>query len=78
MYQICLVIKENLQTEVSSMLVSGHESLDEAAEQVLVDFERLNDANELSNKVDQMIKNLQGLTADEMEEIMLNMIYQLT
>ena len=59
MYQICLVIKKDLQTEVSSMGVSGHESLDEAAEQILIDFERLNDANEVSAKVDKLLLELE-------------------
>lgn len=67
MYQICLVIKEDLRTEVSSMLVSGHESLDEAAEQILVDFERLQDADELSQRIDITLKNWLSLTVEEME-----------
>ena len=64
MYQICLVIKENLREEVSSMLVSGHESLDEAAEQILIDFERLQDANELSAKVDEMLLALHDASGE--------------
>ena len=59
MYQIYLVIKENMDEEQSSMLISGHESLAAAAEQCLIDFTRLTDANELSNKVDNLLLKLQ-------------------
>ena len=56
MFQIYLVIKENMKDEIGSMLVRGFDSLSEAAEQMLVDFERLNDANEISAKVDQLLE----------------------
>ncbi len=59
MYQICLVIKEDMKDEIGSMLISGHDELSEAAEQCLVDFQRLNDANEISARVD---KTFLGLT----------------
>ena len=48
-----------MKDEVSSMLVSGHDELNSAAEQCLVDFQRLTDANEISARVD---KSLLGLT----------------
>ena len=64
MYQIYLVIKENMDEEQSSMLISGHESLAEAAEQCLIDFARLNDANELSLKVDNLLLELQKSSED--------------
>lgn len=67
MYQIYLVIKEDLRTEVSSVLVSGHESLSEAAEQVLVDFERLQDANEISASLDVLLKACTDMSLEDIE-----------
>ena len=58
MYQIYLVIKENMKDEVSSMLISGHDDLNSAAEQCLVDFQRLQDANEMSARVDKCFVGL--------------------
>lgn len=75
MYQICLVIKEDLRDEVSSMLVSGHESLEDAAEKMLVDFERLQNANEISAKVDKFFEDIltleeAGMTISNFEEFL--------
>ena len=56
MYQICLVIKEDMKDEIGGMLVRGFDSLSDAAEQMLIDFERLNDADELSAKVDKLFE----------------------
>ena len=67
MYQICLVIKEDLRTEVSSMLISGHESLSEAAEQILVDFGRLNDANEVSAALDVLLESCMDMSLKDIE-----------
>jgi len=68
MYQICLVIKEDMKDEIGSMLVQGFDSLSEAAEQMLVDFERLQDANELSNQIDKQLKDLLEITDEEWEK----------
>lgn len=60
MYTICLVIKkEDVRDEVCSMSVRGFDSLSDAAEQMIIDFHRLNDANEISAKVDKLILALQ-------------------
>lgn len=74
MYQICLVIKEDLRDEVSSMLVSGHESLSEAVEQILIDFGRLQDADEISARVDKTLEEWLELSVEEMEKSLLGMI----
>ena len=68
MYQICLVIKEDMKDEIGSMLVQGFDSLSEAAEQMLVNFERLQDANELSNQIDKQLKDLLEITDEEWEK----------
>ena len=41
MYQICLVIKENLREEQASMLIHGCETLDEASNVILKLFDTL-------------------------------------
>ena len=68
MYQIYLVIKEDMKDEIGSMLVQGFDSLSEAAEQMLVNFERLQDANELSNQIDKQLKDLLEITDEEWEK----------
>jgi hypothetical protein len=42
MYQICLVIKEDLREEQASMVISGHETLDEASKAILNIFTTVN------------------------------------
>ncbi len=70
MYQICLVIKEDLNEEWASMLISGHETISEAAEQILIDFERLQNANEVSAEVDNWLASLNDLTPQQIADAM--------
>ena len=60
MYQIYLVIKEDMKDEIGSMLISGHANLSSAAEQYFIDFQRLRDANEISAKVDRLLLALEN------------------
>ena len=64
MYQIGLVIKKDRRNEVGSILVSEHKSLSEATEQMMIDFERLQDANEISAKVDELLLALHDASGE--------------
>ena len=51
MYQIYLVIKEDRDQEVSSMLISGHEEFDDAADEIVNCFDDIQFCLEQSREI---------------------------